>query len=291
MKNVRYAIEAALVYIFFIFFRMIGLDAASACGGWIGRTVGPHLAASRKAFENLRRAMPERSESERRAIVKGMWDNLGRVIAEYPHLEKIGRERVELPERALLDRLREDGMPAIVATAHMANWEVAVPAMLLQGNLPTDMVARVPNNPMTARILERARTLNGRLRVINKSKSSVRQLLESMKKGGHIAMLVDQKYNEGVAVPFFGSPAMTSTAFVQLCQKFKCPLVFGRLERLGGARFRLTPCDPPLTLFDAAGAHLPAETVIAEAHTRLEKWIRERPEQWLWLHRRWPRGN
>ncbi len=111
-------------------------------------------------------------------------------------------------------------------------------------------------------------------------------MVESLKEGRYLGMLIDQKYNEGLPVSFFGREAMSSPAFVQLAQKFDCPLIPGRIERLGGAHFRVT-AFAPMKIFEADGKPRQAEDVMEEAHRLLEAWIMERPEQWLWLHRRW----
>lgn len=287
IKKIRYGLESLLLHTLFLVCGALPVDAASAFGGWIGRTIGPRLAASRKARANIMMALPEKTPEEIKAILTGMWDNLGRVITEYPHLEKICRERVELPDTALIETLRDDGQPAIIFTGHLANWEVACPAPLLQHNLPMAALYRAPNNPASDRLLDRTRSLKGRIKTIGKSKSSARQIVKAMMEGHHIGILIDQKYNEGLLVPFFGIPAKTSPAFVQLAQKFKCPLIPAHVERLGGARFRISS-PGPLPVFTPDGASRPVEDVMIEAHTLLESWIRQRPEQWLWLHRRWP---
>jgi KDO2-lipid IV(A) lauroyltransferase len=282
----RHRIEAACLHLLFCIFRLMPLDAASATGGWVGRIIGPLLPSSQKAHANLRLALPGKGNDEYKRIVTGMWDNLGRVMAEYPHLEKIGRERTEIVNPASLAAIKEDELPAILFSGHMANWEVIMSGMLYQADLPLDAIYRAPNNPGAAKLLDRARTLDHKLGSIPKSRGGTRAFVQAMQQNRHIAMLIDQKYNEGIAVPFFGHPAMTATAFILLCQKFHCPLIPLRVERLEGARFRLT-AQEPMVLFDQEGGPLPPEIAIARAHEYLEGWIRERPEQWLWIHRRW----
>lgn len=284
--KLRHRIETVFLHILFGAFKAMPLDAASATGGWIGRTLGPHLPSTKKAHTNLLLALPGKSDEEYKKIVGGMWDNLGRIMAEYPHLEQIGRERTEIVNSAPLTMVKEDGLPAILFSGHMANWEVIMSGMFYQADLPLDAIYRAPNNPGAAKILDRARTLNHKLISIPKSRGGTRAFVQAMQQGRHIAMLIDQKYNEGIAVPFFGHPAMTATAFVLLCQKFNCPLIPLRVERLNGAHFRLTVHEP-MALFDGEGHPLPAETATVRAHEYLEDWIRERPEQWLWIHRRW----
>lgn len=289
MKRFRYILEASFLHVVMFFFMLIPLDFSSTIGGCVGRLIGPRLAVSRKALNNLKAALPGLGDGEYRRIIAGMWDNLGRTMAEYPHLRKIGRERVEIPKdtKRLVEELRDDGQPGILYAAHLANWEACAAGLNRQCGLSLDLVYRAPNNPWVENLLQRLRNMDGLLKTIPKSKAGARQIVDSLKTGRHVGILIDQKYNEGLSVPFFGREAMTSPAFVQLAQKYNCPLVPGRMERTGGAHFRLTADGGPLPLFDETGKALPVEQVIADAHARLEKWIQERPEQWLWLHRRW----
>ncbi len=288
MKKARYLLEAAILWAFFALCRLLPVTWASALGGWIGRSIGPRLAASRKALTNMRQAMPDKDETERRMILREMWDNLGRVMAEYPHLEHIAREKTTVRDLNLFHRLRDDSQPALITAAHLANWEVAGPVALVQGGFELDLVYRAPNNPWTDRLLKKARTVRANQQDLPKSRAGARQIVQSLKDGRHVGILIDQKYNEGIAVPFFGRPAMTSPAAVQLAQKFRCPLVLTRLVRTKGPAFEVSAVEIPYT--DSSGASLPPEAVLAEMHRHLEDWIRECPGQWLWLHRRWPSG-
>ncbi len=286
VKKLRYTFEYVSLSALFILFRALPLDAASGIGGWIGRHVGPRLAASRKAMANLRAAFPERDEAFYKSTISGMWDNLGRVIAEYPHLPEIARRRTEIVHDDILKTLRDDGKPAVLFSGHLGNWETSAGAFSQLYDFTVDLIYRAPNNPGVARLLDRARSLEGKIPTIPKSRAGARRMIEALREGRHLAILIDQKFNQGLAVPLFGRPAMTSPSFAQLAQKFDCPLVPVRFERLSGAHFRLT-IFPPMTLFEASGAPKPVESLIAQAHGLLESWISEKPEQWLWLHRRW----
>ena len=286
MRKIRYAVEACAVFMLMRFFRLLPLDAASAAGGFIGRLVGPQLAASRKAWRNLSRAMPELSHAQQKEIVRSMWDNLGRTFAELPHLEKICARRITLVNGHIADTLRDDGKGAILFGAHLANWEIPLIYVIEGLRLEFGAVYREPNNPYVARVMQGVRNPHGRLRGIAKSRSGARDIVRALKEGVHLGIFIDQKYNEGVAAAFFGHPAMTSPAFAELGQKFDCPVIPLRIERLKGAYFRVTLHDP-LPLHDEKGAPLAATAMIEAAHTLLEGWIREQPGQWLWLHRRW----
>lgn len=278
MKQVRYAIEASLLYLAFGLFKIMGPRAASGFGGLIGRLIGPKLGASKKALNNLRFALPGKTDNEYAMIIADMWDNLGRVIAEFPHLKTIARDHVDIIG---LENVPRDGKPFVFITAHTANWEAAHVALHVQPKIKFNLTYRLPNNPYIAGLVESCRTVEGQLPMLSKSRAGTRGMVESISEGNPLLILIDQKYNEGVAVPFFGRPAMTSDSFVRLSQKFNAPVIPFRMERLEGCRFRLTI----LPALPVAG-RMP-EAVIADAHALLEDWIREKPGQWLWLHRRW----
>lgn len=280
MKNLRYRAEAVLVQILFVVFRVIGMDASSATGGWIGRTIGPRLAASRKAKANLMAALPGQSDDDYNRIIRDMWDNLGRVIAEYPHLLSIIRERIEV-EGADIARSMPADKPLIIMGAHYGNWELLPFYFNYVLKRPMAAVYRVPNNPYTEKILDLCRNPEPQGTYIPKSTRGARQIFKLLDDKGWLAILIDQKYNQGIAVPFFGRPAMTSDSFAQLSARYDCPILPLQIERLKGCHFRLTVHAP----FYGAGKN--AYDTVMDAHALLESWIRKNPGQWLWLHRRW----
>lgn len=280
MKKISYAIEAAALWLAFTIFRCMPLDNASGLGGWIGRTIGPRLGASRKARVNIERAMPKKSASEVDTIIRDMWDNLGRVIAEYPHLLKIITERCDVSGEENLDAIGEDARCLIIG-GHLANWELYSFFFNHKKKWPVVSIYRAPNNPYAEKLLEQCRTLDTEGLFIPKSSRGARSMVKSLQDGGRLGILIDQKYNQGVAAPFFGRPAMTSPAFATLAAKFDCPILPMRVERLEGCHFRVS-FSPPLQT-----SPKDEMAVIAEAHALLEDWIRAKPAQWLWLHRRW----
>ncbi len=263
---------------------LMTMERSSAIGGRLAEKIGPRLGSNKRALKHLKMALPDKPDEEYEAILAGMWNHLGRILAEYSDLEFF-IDDLELAGVDHIKRAVDEYGHAILFSGHIGNWEIMAPTLLRYG-MPVDLVYRAPNNPYVDKLLARYRSLKGRLRLLPKSRGGTRQLVEAVQSGRSIGILIDQKYNEGVEVPFFGQPSMTSPAFVQLGQKYKCPVVPFRVERLQGIRFRLT-FYPPLKLFDDAGSPRPVEDVIADAHRLLEGWIAERPDQWLWLHKRW----
>jgi KDO2-lipid IV(A) lauroyltransferase len=288
-RRIGHFFEALGARLLFAVFRRLSIDRASAVGGFVTRTIGPRVGASKRAVRNLRRAMPELSEPEIARIVVGMWDNLGRVIAEFPHLGEIevfkrgGRVAVEGADAILAARTPEKRY--IFFSALYGNWEIAMLAAT-QADFAVAQVYRAVNNPLIDRlILEQRGSAAGSL--IPKGPAAARQLLHAMASGHALCMLVDQKMNDGIAVPFFGRDAMTAPALARLARRFDCVVVPTRVERLEGAHFRLV-CETPLAVPKTRDQHADVLRLMSDVNATLERWIRADPKQWFWLHRRWP---
>jgi KDO2-lipid IV(A) lauroyltransferase len=273
---------------FFAAFRLLPIDRASALGGALGRLIGPHLGVSGRARANLRLALPELADEAIERILRRMWDNLGRVAAEYPHLRGIRvfdpGGRIETRGFAHVDRAVAAGRRMIVFSGHIANWEIGMLAAHQYG-IDVAQIYRAANNPLVDRMIRRFRGESGEL--IPKGVVAARRAIATLRRGAHLTMLADQKLNDGIAVPFFGRPAMTAPALALLALRFDCEVLPARVERLAGARFRLT-VFPPLPLPRSGDRAADIAALTAQVNATLETWIRERPEEWLWLHRRWP---
>src|SRR5580704_1578383 len=283
-----YRIEAWLAALLFGGFGLLPLDRASALGGALARAIGPRLGLTKRARLNLRRALPELDAAATDAIVRGMWDNLGRVAAEYPHLRKIkvfaGDGRVETRGLEHLDRALAAGRRVILFSGHLANWEIAALAGGQYG-LDIAQIYRAANNPLVDRLVGRLRGDQGEL--IPKGAVASRRAVAALRRGGHLSLLVDQKMNDGIAVPFFGRSAMTAPALALFALHYDCDVLPVRIERTEGAHFRLT-AYPPIALPDSGDRDAGVLALMTAVNGTLEAWIRERPEQWFWLHRRWP---
>ena len=280
------ALGAFLIY---GLFRLLPVDAASALGARLLGAVGPLLRADRIARRNLDRAFPERSDAERAAIRRDVWDNLGRALGEWPHLNRLYRAnfggRVEIVGGDILDRARAAGGPVIVITGHHGNWELVGAACAARGMKLTVIYRPAENPPVNWLVLFARRHFTGGL--LPKGKDAAAGALALLKRGGYLGVLIDQKLNEGVAVPFLGHDAMTSPVAARLALAFRCPVIPVRAERIAGARYRVTveqPLDLPAT---GDRKRDQAELMLAMNQT-LERWVRARPEQWFWVHRRWP---
>jgi KDO2-lipid IV(A) lauroyltransferase len=269
-------------------FGLLPLDWASAIGGALARTIGPRLGISKRARLNIRRALPELADHEIAKTIAQMWDNLGRVAAEYPHLRQIRvfepGGRVETHGFEHMDRAVAAGRRMIIFSGHIANWEIGMLAAVQYG-AEVAQIYRAANNPLIDRMITRFRGIGGEL--IPKGTVAARRAIAVLRRGAHLTMLADQKMNDGIPVPFFGRPAMTATALAALALRFDCDVLPARVERLCGARFRLT-VFPPLPLPRSGDHHADVASLMTRVNQTLEGWIRDRPQEWFWVHRRWP---
>ena len=283
----RYRIEAWLAALLIGALGLLPLDWASWLGGVTGRLIGPRLGITKRARINLRAAVPELTSAEIEAVVRGMWDNLGRVVYEYPHLKKIkvfAGDRVEVRGLENLKAALAAGRRVIMFSGHIGNWEIAA---LAGGQYGIDVaqIYRAANNPLVDEMLARLRGDAGEL--IPKGAVASRRAVAALRRGGHLSLLADQKLNDGIAVPFFGRDAMTAPALATLALRFECDVLPVRVERLRGAHFRLT-VYPKLPLPNSGDRAADTLALMTEVNRTLETWIRERLGQWFWLHRRWP---
>jgi KDO2-lipid IV(A) lauroyltransferase len=287
----RYSAEAVVFFAVIGFFRLFSLDSASAIGGRLGRTLLYRTHVSGRARANLAAAYPQMPAVEREQIIREMWDNLGRNIAEYAHLGKFsirGNDpRIAMVGLENYEKAAASGKGIILVSAHFANWEI-MPFAAVQYGVDGGEVYRPVNNPFVDRWLVRQRQANGPKEQIAKGAQGTRRIFTLLRAGKPIFIVVDQKTNEGVAAPFFGRDAMTTPAPAALALKLDAIVMTISNERLAGARFRMTahPMIEFMPTDDHARDVLALTTLI---NGEIERCVRYRPSQWLWIHRRWPK--
>jgi len=268
--------------------RHLPLEVAERLAGWIGRSLGPRIGASRRAVRNLRLVFPALPDDEIRRILRAMWENLARIPVDYIHLGRIFADpaRVEIVGADVLERLKRSGRGAILVSGHVGNWEMVTLAARRHG-LRVISVYRRFNNPVVDSYIYRLQAVSG-VEAVHKGAPGARRMMEALAQGATVVMLADQRMNNGITVPFFGIPAMTAPALARLAFRFDVPVVPVRTERLAPAKFRVT-VEEPLNVPRTGDAAIDEAAMMAAVNDRIEAWIRARPEQWLWLHRRWPR--
>jgi Kdo2-lipid IVA lauroyltransferase/acyltransferase len=283
-----YPLQAVLAFVLFGLIRVMPLGVASGLGGWLGRSLAPCLKLSEQARKNLEKAFPEKSPAEIKAIIHDMWDNLGRTLFEFPHLDRLKFYQADSPVEVVgaehIEKLRDDGRPGLFFAGHLGNWEVAALGVIHR-DLPIHLIYRAPNNPLVEKLYHHRQPGEGEL--LPKGAEGARRAIKLLKGGAHLGILADQKMNDGIPVPFFGRDAMTAPALAQFALKYDCPVVPVQVERLGGATFRIT-FYPPEEYKPTNDRTQDVVRIMTSVNARLEKWIRQNPAQWLWLHNRWP---
>jgi KDO2-lipid IV(A) lauroyltransferase len=275
--------------------RLVNPDFAVDAAGRFMRTIGPLLPENRIGRANLTAAFPEKSPAEINAILGGVWDNVGRVAAEFAHLDRLSDFDPWHPERSTriearqadLDRLfkvLEQRKPAIVFGAHFGNWEL--PAVCAAAcKFETAVLYRRPNNPAIDKWLHNTR-IAAMGTLIPTGLDAPMKLADALARGTHVGMIVDQYYVRGVDVTFFGRRTKANPLLARLASHFDCPIHGLRVVRLPGHRFRAELTEQVQPVRDAEGK-VDIEGTTQAVMSVIEGWIREHPEQWLWLHRRW----
>ena len=274
--------------------RLMSADRTRDLFAAVTRKVGPHLREHKIGRANLTAAFPEKTPDEIETILMGVWDNLGRVGAEFAHLDHIWKFDRDHPETNTVVfspeseerflRLRDDGKGALVFASHLANWEVpALPAPMY--GLDSAVLFRRPNIAAADRMIQELRSVNMGEMIATTHEAPVK-LAAALQRGVHIGMLVDQHFGRGVDVTFFGRPAKANPLLARLVRQIDCPIHGVRSIRLPDNRFRVELTEAIEPARDADGT-VNVQGTMQRVTSVIEGWVREHPEQWLWLHRRW----
>jgi KDO2-lipid IV(A) lauroyltransferase len=263
-------------------------------GGRFLRRIGPWLPEDGIGRDNLVHAFPEWSADEIDKVLSGAWDNLGRLGAEFAHLDRLWSFDPDRPTDSRIEfspgtaerflRLKEDGKPALIFAAHLANWELPAVAAA-QNGMDATVLYRRPNIAEIDHFVSETRSLQmGRL--IPTSLDAPVRIADALALGSHVGMLVDQYYVRGVDVTFFGRRTKANPLIARLARRIDCPIHGVRAIRLPGHRFRIDLTEAIEPLRNAKGeVDIPGTMQVITSV--VEGWIREYPAQWLWLHRRW----
>jgi len=262
--------------------------------GRIAGLIGPLTREQRIGRANLTAAFPEKSPEEIDTILAGVWDNLGRLGAEFAHLDHVWEHDPAFPELSRIEigprthelfaQLRLDGKPALIFAGHLGNWELPAVAAVAHG-LDAAILFRRPNSASANRIIEEIRAVKmGTL--IPAGRDAPLRMAEALRNGQHVAILVDQYFTNGVEVTFFGRKTKANPTLARLLRQIECPIHGVRIIRLPGHRFRAELSEQVQPARDASG-QIDVQGTMQAITSVVEGWIREYPDQWLWLHRRW----
>ena len=268
--------------------RLLPVDVVSAMGAATLKALGPLSRAHRTAALNLRIAFPDLPPAEHARLLREQWDNLGRTLFEFALSDRLtlASGRVELVGRERLDALTASGEAAVFVGGHFANWEV-LPSAIVQAGVRCRMTYRAANNPYIDRRIVEARARYGVELFAPKGQEGSREVMRSLEQGYAVALMNDQKFNGGVLSPLFGEPAHTAAGPTRLALRFGGALQPMSVERLRGARFRVT-VHPPIVLERTGSREADLRAGVEQVNAFVEAVVRAHPAQWFWTHRRWP---
>ena len=263
------------------------IDAVSDFGGWVGRTFGPLTSAHRVAETNLRIVFPDADNSEIERLLGAQWEEFGRWLAEFPILDRIlaEPERVEVQGLERLTALK-GGHPAVLISGHFSNFEVMALAIMRAG-VECQITYRATNNPYFNERVVTGRRAYGVKLFAPKGTSGAREMFRAIARGESIALMNDQKFNGGIAAPFFGTLAYTAPGPSTYALHFSIPIQPMSVTRTHKARFKVSVHEP-FRLEDTGDRDADIAAGVRRINAFMEARVLARPTEWFWVHKRWP---
>ena len=285
MKSIKYFIQFLIISILLIVFKILGLSLASYFSGKIVTFIGPIFRSKNIIKSNLLRALPNLEVHEIKNISKKMWNNYGRILAEYIFIKSFRsgkfENNIEIIGQEILDKIKKNNEPVIFISGHFNNFELMA-MQIEKSDINLATIYRPLNNKFLNFIMERIRKKYICKNQIKKGISGTKQLLSFFKKKTSIALMIDQRVSQGIKSNFFGCEAFTTTIPAQFVKKFKCKVVPIYIERIKDINFKLTIHEPLVYLDNDS-----IETITLDLNQVLEKLILKNPDQWIWSHNRW----
>ena len=285
MKIIKYFFQFIFVIILFSLFKILRLKLSSAIGGKIFEKIGPLFRSKNLIHSNIKKAFPEMELKNIDKITKLMWNNYGRVFAEYMFIKKFRKDksnkRIKIEGRELLEEIKKENKSVIFISGHLSNFELM--AMQLEKiGIKLAAIYRPLNNIFLNKIMERIRKKYICKFQIKKGIGGMKKLITLKKDNFSTALMIDQRVSQGIKSNFFNQEALTTTIPAQLVKKFNIPVVPIFIERVDDINFRIV-IEKPID-FESTKS---TKDITDELNKILEKMIIYKPEQWIWSHNRW----
>ena len=285
MKIVKYFLEFIFIVILFIIFKILGFKLASNMGGYIGKKIGPLFRSKQTILTNIKNAFPSANKADLELIIQNMWENYGKILAEYVFLKDFRKGKlndyIEIEGKEHLNKVRDSNEQVVFVSGHFNNFELMA-MQIEKSGIKLAAIYRPLNNIFLNGIMEKIRTKYICKNQIKKGRSGTRELLKSFNNKNSIALMIDQRVSEGEKSNFFGQDAFTTTIPAQLVKKFGCKIVPIHIERYNDFYFRMKVEEPINYNKDSS-----IEEITLSLNKLLEKMILKNPSQWIWSHNRW----
>ncbi len=285
MKHIKYFFQFVFIIIFFFFFKIIGIKLAVKFSGNLVKFLGPFFRSKNLIKKNILRALPNSSNDEVNTIALNMWENYGRILAEYAFIKNFRRSKlknkIQVVGQEILEDIKNSQEPVIFISGHFNNFELMA-MHIEQSGIELAAVYRPLNNKFLNIIMEKLRKNFMCKNQVKKGISGTKQLLSFFKKKTSIALMIDQRVSEGTKLNFFDQKAYTTTIPAQFVKKFNCKVVPIYIERKKDQNFQLKVYDSIKFNDDDSIEH-----ITLKLNSILEKMILNNPSQWIWSHNRW----
>jgi len=285
MKQTKYFFQFLLVIIFFSLFKILGYKLSSTIGGKLFEVLGPLFRSKKIIHSNIINAIPDLNIKDVNKITKLMWNNYGRIFAEYMFIKDFRKgnlnENIKIEGQEILDNIKDNNKPVIFISGHFSNFELM--AMHLEkSGINLSAIYRPLNNIFLNKIMERIRKKYICKNQIKKGIGGMKKLISLKKNNYSTALMIDQRVSEGISSKFFNKEALTTTIPAQLIKKFNISVVPIFIERVQDINFKIT-VNKPINFTKETSI----KDITDELNKILEKMVLLNPGQWIWSHNRW----
>ena len=285
MKIIKYFLQFIFIIVLFSFFKILGLNISSALGGKLFEKIGPLFRSKELIHSNLKKAFPGINLENLNKVTKLMWNNYGRVFAEYMFIkqfrEDITNKNIIIEGQQILEDIKTNNKSVVFISGHLSNFELMAMHIEKSG-IKLAAIYRPLNNIFLNKIMERIRKKYICKYQIKKGLGGMKKLIQLKKLNYSTALMIDQRVSQGIKSEFFNQNALTTTVPAQLIKKFKTPIVPLSIERMNNINFKIVIKKP--IIFDNEET---TKSITDKLNLVLEKMIIYKPEQWIWSHNRW----
>jgi len=285
MKIIKYFLQFLIIIIMFSIFKILRLKISSALSGKLFEKIGPLFRSKKLIHSNLKKAFPNINLENLDKITTLMWNNYGRVFAEYMFIKDFREDKsnakIEIVGQEILEDIKRKNKPVVFISGHLSNFELMAMHIEKVG-IKLSAIYRPLNNLFLNKIMERIRKKYICKHQIKKGIGGMKKLIQLKKLNYSTALMIDQRVSQGIESDFFNQKAFTTTIPAQLVKKFNLPVVPIFIERINNINFKIV-VKKPIT-FDNDET---TKSITDELNLILEKMIIYKPEQWIWSHNRW----
>ena len=285
MKLIKYFFQFLFIIFFFSLFKIFGFKISSKIGGKLFEIIGPIFRSKKLIHTNIKKAFPKNNSVEIKKLTKLMWNNYGRVFAEYMFIKDFRFEKIdskiEIIGQEILDEIKKSNKPVVFISGHFSNFELMA-MQIEKAGIKLSAIYRPLNNIFLNRIMEKIRKKYICKNQIKKGIAGTRELIKFQRNNYSIALMIDQRVSEGEKVNLFNQEAYTTTIPAQLAKKFDMPIVPIFIERVNDTNFKIKISKPVNFLKSDS-----IKDITSKLNVIIEEMILKNPTQWIWSHNRW----